>query len=100
MNKKQKLVARKHRRNQERLKLLRLASIAGGKKTEGKSAPKVEAKTPAKKVSSKTKVTAKKTTKAKTTVKKPVANKKATTVKKARTKASAAIKQKVAKAKA
>ena len=66
MNKKQKLVARKHRRNQERLKGLRLASIAVGQKKESKASPKKEAKVPAKAAAKTKKAPAKKSSGKKT----------------------------------
>ena len=73
MNKKQKLVARKHRKNKERIKSLKQASVAiASKKLVTKMEEKVQ------KVSAK-KTTAKKpATKKKTTAKKPAAKKKTT----------------------
>ena len=87
MNKKQKLVARKHRKNKERIKSLKQASVAiASKKLVTKMEEKVQKvsdkKTTAKKPATKKKTTAKKpATKKKTTAKKP-ATKKKTTAKK------------------
>ncbi len=64
MNKKQKVVAKKHRRNKERLKALKQASIAVGTKKADKAAPKSGAKVAPKKAAAK-----------KTATKKPAAKK-------------------------
>ena len=81
MNKKQRLVAKKHRKNKTRIKALRQAAISAGNKVEKKTSSKVVAakkpvtkKTPAKKVTAKKKSTKKVTVKKKVT-KKPTANK-------------------------
>jgi hypothetical protein len=70
MNKKQRLVAKKHRKNKTRIKALRQAAISAGNKVEKKTSSKVATtkkpvakKTPAKKVSVKKKVTKKPTAK-------------------------------------
>ena len=44
MNKKDKRVAKKHRKNRARLKALKLAAVASGGKTGVKIAPKAERK--------------------------------------------------------
>ena len=76
MNKKHKLVAKKHRRNKERIKALKQGSILAGLKKAEKSVPKTESKAAAKKITTKIKSKAKKPA-----AKKPAA-KKATAVKK------------------
>ena len=79
MNKKQKLVAKKHRRNKNRLKALNQAAIASGKKTEKKVAhtkePKAAPKKPAAKKAAPKKPAAKKATPKKTATKKTTAKK-------------------------
>ena len=69
MNKKQKLVAKKHRRNKERLKALKQASILAGSSKLDKSDPKKTVGT------KKTVTKAKPTTKKSTAKKKPAAKK-------------------------
>ena len=87
MNKKQKLVARKHRKNKERIKSLKQASAPIASKNSKELVTKMEEKvqkvsakkTTAKKPATKKKTTAKKpAAKKKTTAKKPVAKKKTT----------------------
>ena len=81
MNKKHKLVAKKHRRNKERIKALKQGSILAGVKKAEKSVPKTESKAAAKKITTKIKSKAKKPAAKKPAAKKPAA-KKATAVKK------------------
>ena len=81
MNKKQRLVAKKHRKNKTRIKALRQAASSAGNKVEKKTSLKVATtkkpvakKTPVKKVAVKKKSTKKVSIKKKVT-KKPTANK-------------------------
>ena len=86
MNKKHKLVAKKHRRNKERIKALKQGSILAGVKKAEKSVPKTESKAAAKKITTKIKCKATKPVAKKPFAKTPVAKKpvakKATAVKK------------------
>ena len=81
MNKKQRLVAKKHRKNKTRIKALRQAAISAGNKVEKKTSSKVATtkkpvvkKTPAKKVAVKKKSTKKVAVK-KVSIKKKVTKK-------------------------
>ncbi|MEA1882124.1 MAG: hypothetical protein U9N31_06970 [Candidatus Marinimicrobia bacterium] len=94
MNKKQRLVAKKHRKNKERMKALKQASIASGVKKAEKLAPMTEAKAPVKAAAAAKKTAEKKATAKKTTAKKTPA--KAST-KKSTAKASPAVKKTKAK---
>ena len=78
MNKKQKVVAKKHRRNKERLKALKQASIAVGTKKADKAAPKSGAKVAPQKAAAKKTATKKPAAKKATAAKKKPAAKKTT----------------------